>query len=225
MRIAILIYNIFFLSNLINAQILNVSGKKRFYGLHINSTQNAPFFASFCQLNAKNKGLGIKLGYGKGNEKGIIYYTNNSLTTFGLIEYQHLANYYYFTPQIIPFSKLKNNSLFVIAFGVPLGISQNRLIQLHKNDPISGNYKTAINEINKYAGLELELSYWTYLGRKTAIKYGVSTGLHLEGNAPFQQVFNNLNADFTYYPGMYKTAYLNIQIGLLFTQIVNEKTN
>ncbi|MDP3928929.1 MAG: hypothetical protein Q8R57_07885 [Bacteroidota bacterium] len=211
----------------LSAQILKIKQPKILYGFHAQTSTNAPFFISYYHLNSDNKGWGVKAGYGRENEVGYIYYNGNRNwpSTIANSSYVHKAEYFYVTPQYLAYAKDRRKSTFIIAFGLPLGMSRDRLTLNHRNDPVKGSYYVYKRDENKYVGLEVELAYWANLGKKMVIKYGLTTGMKLIGDAPFQEEFQNYNFDNVYYPGMYKTSYLNLQIGLLFSQIKNNKAN
>jgi hypothetical protein len=205
------------------AQFFTHNSRKLLFGIHANSVLEVPLFCSLYFLNSKNKGLGVKFGYGLSNEKGKFYYQDKAGFKFGEIDYFHKANYFYVTPQILPYTKTTSNSLMMFALGFPIGLSENKLTQKFLYDPVFGDFTKTIKELNIYGGLEIELSYWRKIGKKMALKYGATTGVKLFGKAPFQPVFENFNRDNTYYPGLYKTSYFDIHIGLLYSHFSHEK--
>jgi len=225
MRVTLLLLLLFFGYQNCLAQFFTHNSRKFLIGINANSVIEVPLFCSLYLLNSTNKGLGLKFGYGRSNEKGKFYYQSEASFKFGEMDYIHKANYFYVTPQIIPYTKTTNNSLTMFALGFPMGLSENILTQKFLNDPVFGNFTNSISEVNTYGGLEIELSYWRKLGKKMAIKYGATTGVKLFGEAPFQSVFDDLNKDYTYYPGLYRTTYLDIHIGLLYSHFSHEKKN
>jgi len=225
MRKLLIILSLFAIQGKLLGQILNVKESRYFFGIHAQTTFNVPFFASFYQLDSENKGWGVKGGYGRNNEVGFINYQGQISTQMGRTRYTLNSEYFYVTPQYIPYSKFKNKKLFVLAFGLPMGISKDKLEQKHENDPIRGDFYTYLKDENQYFGLEVELSYWNNIGKSMALKYGLITGMKLNGEAPFKEVFENNNRKFTYYPGMYRNIYLNFQIGILFSKVVPKAKN
>lgn len=203
-----------------SAQILNSKDSKNFFGLHIQNSLNAPLFLSYYQLNEDNKGWGLRFGFGRESEAGQIYLRGDRFgsSSIGRTDYIRRAEYFYLVPQYVAYTKHKKRSTFMLAFGLPLGYSKDWLNQSHVNDPIKGTYNTYLREENRYAGVEVELAFCANVGKTMAFKYGMSTGIKLIGDAPFQDVFENYNFSKVYYPGMYKASYINFQIGLLFSQ-------
>jgi hypothetical protein len=202
------------------AQIVKSNQPKNLFGIHIQNSLNAPVFISYYQLNKENKGWGLKAGFGREIENGLIYLKGQRFSSplLGSTEYERKAEYFYIIPQFVAYTKENKRSTFVISFGLPIGYSEDWLNQLHINDPIRGDYNSYSREENSYAGLEVELSYLVNVGKTMALKYGFTTGMKLIGDAPFQDVFENYNYNKVYYPGMYKNNYFNFQIGLLFSQ-------
>jgi hypothetical protein len=225
MKKSLFIFILFAVCNKLSAQILKVKEPKIVYGLHLQTSLNAPLFISYYQLNSKNIGWGLKGGFGREKEAGEIMFKGERFgnTLIGRTIYERNAEYFYITPQYVAYAKERKKSTFMLAFGLPLGFSRDKLNQLHKDDPIKGDFYSYLKEENKYVGLEIELAYWANLGEKLIFKYGITTGMKLSGDAPFQEVFENYNYRSSYYPGMYKGGYLNLQIGILFSQIKSNK--
>lgn len=204
------------------AQIIQRKENKNIIGVHLISNINAPVYGSFYQLDSSNKGWGFKTGIGRDLEPGTISYVNTlSNTTISnnpilRADFNRRSFYFYATPQYIFYSKFKKKTLSTIAFGFPIGFSENRLNITYNNDPIYGTYSDVLIEDNINYGLEIEVCFWRNIGKNTLLMYGANSGYKLAGEAPFQQIFNNLNESDTYYPGMYKGIYLNFHLGVLF---------
>ncbi|MCG9880569.1 MAG: hypothetical protein MH472_08220 [Bacteroidia bacterium] len=220
MKKALLLLGCLIFAELGFSQILNQKQDKNLYGLHLISNINAPIFGSFYQLDATNKGWGVKVGLGRNFDIGDIYYnttygtsTSNAITR---AEFESRSLYVYVTPQFIPFSKTKDKTLITIALGLPIGFSQDRLRINYINDPVFGTFSETILEENQYLGLEIEACIWKNLGKHAVLKYGLTSGYKISGKAPFQKIFNNLNEEESYFPGMYRGIYLNFQLGFLF---------